>query len=572
MSSIRQRTVVGIVLMLICTLGVVCFLVYRMSKNALEEKNSAIRNLLKLQFEDKRDEAILAEARSFATLAELKVTFRAGPMPDTISPVPNKVSFKEDQLSRSLEESQNEFLQLKSESRDLTTWISKSLEQAQTSLPSPSILLAPYEHYYSEAKLGERNIRMVTLQVPIDHYISVDARAQFLINRFSSSIIGGTAAWYAILPPSPTPSRSQTPPQPPSGPRSNAGVVKRTTPMVTIQVGWDEDNHPTIQRLLRNTEDEADTFKAEGEATLSRLKLSLIGIGLLTLLAATLGVGLIITQGLKPLRRLSEAVSQVSEKDFNLPLKSESMPLEVYPTVEKLRTTLDLLRRAFEREKQATADISHELRTPIASLNATLDVALKKPRSVSEYQEVLQDCRMIGKEMGGLVERIMALAYLDAGADHVKTEEVDASKLLGVCGAISKPLAEAQGLKFQLKLDSDLKLRTDPDKLREVVMNLLHNAIEYNKPGGEIELSAKSWGKNGLEVDVRDTGIGISPDLKDKIFERFYRVDPSRTNTGVHAGLGLAIVKEYVSRLGGTLELASQVGQGSQFKICIPNR
>ena len=103
-------------------------------------------------------------------------------------------------------------------------------------------------------------------------------------------------------------------------------------------------------------------------------------------------------------------------------------------------------------------------------------------------------------------------------------------------------------------------------------MNLLHNAIEYNKPGGEVELSAQAWGRTGLEVNVRDTGIGIAADMKDKIFERFYRGDPSRANTGVHAGLGLAIVKEYIARLGGTLELESQPGGGSQFKIRVPNR
>jgi signal transduction histidine kinase len=137
--------------------------------------------------------------------------------------------------------------------------------------------------------------------------------------------------------------------------------------------------------------------------------------------------------------------------------------------------------------------------------------------------------------------------------------------------AIARPLAEVQGLTFKVNVPGRITVRTDPDKLREVVMNLTHNAIEYNRPGGEVELSAAAGAQGGVVLEVRDTGVGMPEEIHEKIFERFFRGDPSRHATGVHAGLGLAIVKEYVDRLGGRLTVDSVVGKGSRFRIELPN-
>ena len=102
-------------------------------------------------------------------------------------------------------------------------------------------------------------------------------------------------------------------------------------------------------------------------------------------------------------------------------------------------------------------------------------------------------------------------------------------------------------------------------------MNLLHNAIEYNRPGGEVELTASSDAAGGVIVEVRDTGIGMPPEIHEKIFERFFRGDPARHAAGTHAGLGLSLVKEYVDRLGGRLTVDSVVGRGSRFRVELPN-
>jgi two-component system, OmpR family, heavy metal sensor histidine kinase CusS len=131
-----------------------------------------------------------------------------------------------------------------------------------------------------------------------------------------------------------------------------------------------------------------------------------------------------------------------------------------------------------------------------------------------------------------------------------------------------RPLAEARNLELRLDLPEPVPLQTDPDKLREIVNNLLHNAIEYNREGGAIDMSVVRV--NGyLRLAVRDTGIGIPPQDRANIFERFYRADPSRHADTPHAGLGLAIVKSYVDLMGGTIDVQSS-DEGTTFTVQLP--
>jgi signal transduction histidine kinase len=270
------------------------------------------------------------------------------------------------------------------------------------------------------------------------------------------------------------------------------------------------------------------------------------------------------------LRRLSEAVSHVSEKDIELHYDGPPPPREVEPIIERLKQTLKMLQHAFDREKQATSDISHELRTPLAAMLTTLEVSLRKPRSAEEYRETLAECRDLVKQMTQLVERLLTLTWLDARSDRLRHEAVDAGDVADQCAALVRPLARANGLKLEVHRESPVLLTTDPDKLREVIANLMHNAIEYNRPAGSVDVSVRPAG-TGLDLEVRDTGIGIAAEHRDHIFERFYRADPSRQATGLHAGLGLAIVRGYVELMGGTISVESEPGQGSTFRVRIPS-
>ena len=311
------------------------------------------------------------------------------------------------------------------------------------------------------------------------------------------------------------------------------------------------------------------SVEAETADSLAGLRNRLLLMGALTFAAAALGCYGLVRLGLSPLRRVSDAVSRVSEKDFRLQVDQRRMPGELKPIVRRVSETLEMLKRAFEREKQATADISHELRTPLAALLTTTEIALRKPRTAAEYQELLQDCRLSAQQMAQAVERLLALARLDAGVDRLRPQAFDAADLAEQCAALVRPLAEARGLTLAVHRDGPAPVTADPDKLREIVTNLLHNAVEYNRPNGAIDLTVAR--ENGrLEVEVKDTGVGIGAEAKTHLFERFYRADPSRTGDGLHAGLGLAIVKGYVDLMGGDLAVESTEGQGSTFRVRLP--
>lgn len=324
-----------------------------------------------------------------------------------------------------------------------------------------------------------------------------------------------------------------------------------------------------LAEFAQNLARDRAQLRDELNGSLSDLRHRLFWISLGAFVALVAGGYWLVRLGLAPLHRLSEAVSQVSEKDFRLPIDQARLPTELQPIVARLTQTLDQLRRAFERDKQAAADISHDLRTPLAALLTTLDIALRKPRSSEEYREVLQECRASGQQMYALVERLLTLARLDAGVDHLRPREVDVAALAEQCAALVRPLAEARGLQLRVHNGQPAAMSADPDKLREVVTNLLHNAIEYNRPDGSIDL-AVTRDNGDVRVEVKDTGIGIAESQRQRIFERFYRSDPSRQTEGMHTGLGLAIVKGYVDLMGGSIDVESTVGQGSTFKVRLP--
>ncbi len=309
---------------------------------------------------------------------------------------------------------------------------------------------------------------------------------------------------------------------------------------------------------------------AASHRTRDNTRLLLAGGSIIAFALLLLGGWVVVGVGLLPLRKLTAAVAKVSEKDLHLPVTASELSLELVPIHDRLEKALSELREAFDREKQAVADISHELRTPVAGLLATIDVTLRKPRTADQYKQALDDCRGIAKQLGGLVERVMTLAYLDAGQTPTASTPTDPAELARGCAAVIRPLAESQGLTLTTDVQATPLLSTDPDKLREVMINLLHNAVEYNRPGGSVNLAVRGEPNGKTVVEVSDTGIGMTADVRGKIFERFFRADPSRTATGVHAGLGLAIVKEYVSRLGGTISVESESGQGSTFRVTLP--
>lgn len=349
-------------------------------------------------------------------------------------------------------------------------------------------------------------------------------------------------------------------------------------PTILVQVGYDLNKRDTALAAFDiEREQELARLDTETDDALAWLRRALVVVAAFVFAAAVGGCYGLVRLGLAPLERLSEAVSQVSPRDFRLPLDNERIPRELVPIVERLTATLEQLRRAFAREKQATADLSHELRTPLAAVLAATELALRKTRSAEEYREFLAECRRGVQHVHAIAERLLDLARLDAGVAVLRPALVDAVALAEQTAAVVRPLAQAHGIELRVHPPDEsgqIFLVADPDKFREVLMNLLHNAVQYNRPAGEdgggtIDVTF-ARDECDVIISVHDTGVGIPEGMREQIFERFYRGDPSRSGDGLHAGLGLALVKEYVQRMGGSVSVDSALGKGSTFCVRLP--
>jgi heavy metal sensor kinase len=597
MRSIRLSLVVYFLVLLAVALGAVSILVYRTTKQSVSEKQGVMADLLKKKHQDKLDEMLLQEARTLANFVKFQAEGRdpryamlyslgassaaitphahlavplwalervRGPVRDHLWRMGFTLKIKEMVLPPEQEGQFTQFLQINGAHG--AEWHSHSM--GSSSLPfNPEAFKGTnlVDWLFDDPYLDGIPVRRVVLKV-----------ARFRID-FPPPPRGpkGPRDFRG----EPEPKAGLEPgegPGPGKGPRRRPEGMARGTfpplpqPTIYIQGAYDKSRTDgALGRMNEELAQDLDGLEQASQETLAALGRNLLLLNGLTFAAALLGVFLLVRLGLAPLQKLSDAVSQVSAKDFRLPLEKGKMPAELRPIAGRLEQTLDLLKRAFAREKHAAADISHELRTPLAALLTTLEVALRKPRSAEEYREVLEDARSSGQHMYGLVERLLTLARLDAGADHLRPREVDVKLLAEQCASLVRPLAEARGLSLTVHADGPACVTADPDKLREVFTNLLHNAVEYNRPDGSIDVAVER--DNGdVRVDVKDTGIGISPEARQLIFERFYRSDPSRAAEGLHAGLGLAIVKGYVDLMGGKIDVESAVGQGSTFRLRLP--
>lgn len=608
MKSIRVSLVLCFLVLLAVSLGAVSALVYRTTRATLLEKKKARQDLLATQHNERvqdlrarLDRDLLSHARSLANLAQHAQSMSAWGAVPSLQPFGlaglsagggpfgyvqapfwinqwvggffNRVTPRlHEMLVMDIQFS--EFPPLHAEDADdssyfqvNTEWGSawRSQSMGEHTLPfDPQVFPATevLDWHFDDTQLaGGVRVRRVVLKAP--------SRFRWIPSRppNQGSDRGRTGS-------NGNPGRSRTTPSRPASPAQadRTRMPQPPPPALYIQCASSIRQRDAAIRASRAAlTEELEELDAESDQTLASLRGHLWLIGLATFGATALGGLWLVHLGLRPLKRLSEAVSEVSEKDFRLPLEETELPRELRPIAARLAQTLDLLQRAFAREKQAAADISHDLRTPLAALLTTTEVALRKTRTAEEYREILQDCRATGQQMNQLVERTLSLARLDAGADNLRSREVDVTALTEQCAAVVRPLAEARGLTLRIHGQGPVCAMVDPDKLREVLTNLLHNAIEYNQPDGSVDVKVER--ENGhLHLEVQDTGIGIPPEARAHIFERFYRADPSRRADGLHAGLGLAIVKGYVDLMGGTIQVESAVARGSRFSIQLPVR
>lgn len=227
--------------------------------------------------------------------------------------------------------------------------------------------------------------------------------------------------------------------------------------------------------------------------------------------------------------------------------------------------------RSFTKQQQFAADASHELRTPLSVILSSLEVieAEEKARFSPFSRQVLDDLKDEVKRMSQLVANLLTLARADSSEIQLHVEVFSLNEELERLYRKFQPVAAVNRQQLQFDLPTELWISADRERLVQLLLILLDNAIQYSEKPGTITISAETRGKM-LALSVSDMGKGIPADKQKDIFERFYRVDSSRTRTSSNAGLGLSIAKWIVEAHHGTIKIASEPGQGSTFTILLP--
>ncbi len=315
------------------------------------------------------------------------------------------------------------------------------------------------------------------------------------------------------------------------------------------------------------------------DATLVRLGQLLVGVGLAALgLTAVAGFSLA-SHALGPIRRITERAAAIADGQFTTRLDAPLADDEIGRMTRLLNRMLDRLHGAIEVNRRFAADASHELRGPLTAMQGEVDVTLKRERTPEEYREALALVRERLAVMGSLTEDLMLLVRAQ---EHrlPQLAEVRVADLLKRVADHSAGAAAAGHVTVAVEADPSLVVYGEPSLLERVFDNLVRNAVQYNHAHGTVSITAKvspgpqsdavDWVSDQVVIDVRDSGTGIPPEERERVFERFYRLDASRSRRTGGAGLGLAISREIVQLFKGTIRVGDSAGPGTTVEVRLP--
>ena len=293
---------------------------------------------------------------------------------------------------------------------------------------------------------------------------------------------------------------------------------------------------------------------------------ALLGAVLVLSVAASAVIAWTVTKrGLRPLGDMTHALKRVGPTQLHERVTAAGWPRELQPLALAFDDMLGRLEDSFGRLSQFSADIAHEVRTPIGNIRGEAEVALTRSRSEEEYREVIESTIAECQHLGHIVDNLLFLARTEAAEGHLDRVSFDGRAAIEKIAAFHEPIAEEQ--KLTLRCQGQGILHADEMLFSRAVNNLVENATRHTRAGGTIEISVADRGEYS-EIAVMDTGTGISAEHLPRVFDRFYRADSSRSSEGV--GLGLALVKSIMDLHGGTATIESEPGRGTTVKLRFP--
>jgi len=273
-------------------------------------------------------------------------------------------------------------------------------------------------------------------------------------------------------------------------------------------------------------------------------------------------------RALAPLQRLAGRAERITAEQLHERLPVEARSGELEQLAAAFNETLSRLEGSFGQLKRFTADVSHELRTPLTALRSVGEVALRGERDAAGYREVIGSMLEEVDRLTRLTDELLTLARADAGEARLRREAVDLAALAHEVAGHLSVLAEEKEQTLAVEA-TPVRVEGDRTLLRQALVNLAVNAIKYSPERSRIRIRAcrldgEAW------LEVADEGPGIAPEHRERVFERFYRVDRSRSREMGGTGLGLALVKWAAEAHGGRVGLDTEVGRGSRFRIVLP--
>ncbi|MGB6726845.1 MAG: heavy metal sensor histidine kinase [Terracidiphilus sp.] len=309
---------------------------------------------------------------------------------------------------------------------------------------------------------------------------------------------------------------------------------------------------------------------SQKEALLARYRFWFWSVQLATFIIFPLVGYQIARQGIRPVEEMATTARHISSTNLQERIQPEGYPFELASLASTFNQMLDRLEESFERISRFSADIAHDLRTPVNNIRGEAEVALARARTLDEYRDVLESSLEEAVRLSELIGDLLFLARADSPLNELRRERVNVGELLitvrdyyeasAANGRISLVAAESAE-PLVVELDRSLMLRA--------VSNLVSNAIAHTPPGGTVTLAAIN-DDAAIRIEVSDTGVGIPAEALPRVLDRFFRVDPSRSKMSGGTGLGLAIVQSILALHGGSTEITSRLGGGTRVRLRMP--
>lgn len=315
---------------------------------------------------------------------------------------------------------------------------------------------------------------------------------------------------------------------------------------------WIEQVDPRLVVLLSMTEIDAEQQRQ-----------AWVLIGMWALACALVAAVVLVITGrvLAPVRRMTDAIAGVSPGTRDQNVAVAGLPAELQPVQARLNELLARVDAALTREQQTTANIAHELRTPLAGLRAKLELALQRDRDPAEIAALCREGLGTMTLLQGLIDNLLLLTRLEAGQEKLNSQAVEVQELLASAWALHQPAAITRKVTLERRLEPALSLVTDGDKLRAVFSNLLSNAVAYATPNSMIQVTGHEQGDGRIRLTISNEGATISHADAERVFEPFWRGDSARTVERGHCGLGLPLVRRLVTVLRGTVAVSVKDGK-----------